>query len=346
MKILVYILLMFLLPYLIGALVSRYLNKGRDSLALNLSCGYAVIWATTEILVLACYLLSMPLSVLSVLCMALWLILAAASIWRNGKRLVKILQDSFQSFRKGGILSILLFLTVLAQTGFVSYFQHVDDDDAYYVATTETSISTDSIMEYDPYTGNAYNNPPARYLLSPFPIYQAVLAKLTGIAPVILAHTMFPIAMIPLGYFVYWLLASWLWPGEDIQEYQKRYTFLLFTALVLACSGYSVYSQGMFFLIRIWQGKAVLAGILLPMTLYWGLHMQEKELVWMDFVMMSFIMCASCMVSSMGIMLGAILFGMTAFAGFIQHPRIRLLVSLAGCCLPNVVLAAIYVLIR
>lgn len=346
MRVLFYLILMFLLPYLAGALVSRHLAKGKDSLALNMACGYAVIWGAAEVLILACYKVHASLTGLSALCLALWLAVAAVSIWINKRRLSTILQESLRNFLKGGILSLLVVLVVLVQTGFVSYFQHVDDDDAYYVATTETSVSTDSIMQYDPYTGNAYKKPPARYLLSPFPIYQAVLARLTGISPVVLAHTMIPLAMIPLGYMVYWLLSVWIWPGRDIQACKRRCTFLLFVSLVIACSGYSVFSQGMFFLIRIWQGKAVLAGIFLPLTLYWCLRMQGDELTWMDFMLMATIQCASCMISSMGIMLGAILAGMTALAGFVQSPRLRLLVELAGCCLPNMVLAAVYVLIR
>lgn len=346
MQVFIYMLLMFLFPWLTGALAGRYLNGDTDSPALNLACGYALIWGTAEVLALACYGLGAPLKVLAGLCAVLWLAAAACSVWLNRKRFGRMAGEILRRFRKGGMLAVLAVLAVLLQTAFVSSFQHVDDDDAYYAAAAETAVTTDSIMQYDPYTGNEYKHPPARYLLSPFPIYQAVLAELTGIAPVVLAHTMFPMAMIPLGYLVYWLLSGWLWPGEDERNYKKRCTFLILTAFVLYSSGYSIYTQGMFFFIRIWQGKAVLAGILLPLVLYWSLRMQRDGLTKMDWAVMASVMCASCLVSSMGIMLGAILSGTVALAGFVLRPRPRRLAALACCCLPNLALAFVYVLIR
>ena len=54
------------------------------------------------------------------------------------------------------------------------FYTHIDDDDAFYVATASTTLETDTVFQYNAYTGDEYESLPSRYVLSPFPIFEVV----------------------------------------------------------------------------------------------------------------------------------------------------------------------------
>ena len=164
-------------------------------------------------------------------------------------------------------------ILIAVQTVVCGTTMHMDQDDAFYIGTAVTSVNTDSIFQYDCYTGAEYAVLPSRYILSPFPIFLAVLAQISGMHPTIIAHTVFPLLLIPLSYYVYWLIGRQMFQ----QSRDQAAVFLLLVSVVQMFSYYSVYTAGAFLLLRIWQGKAVLANILLPAVFYLGLLILDKN---------------------------------------------------------------------
>lgn len=142
--------------------------------------------------------------------------------------------------------------------------------------------------------------------------------------------------------------------GRALFQYDMEKTgyFLLLLSGLHLFAAYSERTSGLFLLIRLWQGKAILAGILLPMLLYMAIRMfWQKEDCGVrqtvpDWVFISALMCACCMVSSMGIMLGAIMLGLLGLLAAWRHKSLRILVLAAVCCLPNLFCAGIYLVIR
>ena len=90
------------------------------------------------------------------------------------------------------------------QIGVCVYYAHMDADDAFYVATATTSVHTDSIFAYNPYSGAEYAVLPRRYVLSPFPVLLAVISQLSGgLHPAVTAHTIYPVVFLLAAYLVY-----------------------------------------------------------------------------------------------------------------------------------------------
>ena len=90
--------------------------------------------------------------------------------------------------------------------------------------------------------------------------------------------------------------------------------------LILGCaltwfSGFSVYASGNFQMIRIWQGRVLLAAALLPLSVWLCMKtvMQKKsELPWYFLLLTN---GACCLVSSMGIRLSPLVMGIFASDG-------------------------------
>lgn len=86
---------------------------------------------------------------------------------------------------------------------------HADADDCFYVGAATTDVYTDTIFEVNPYTGREYVALPRRYVLSPFPVFLAVVSQLSGgLHPSIMAHVFFPLIFLPIAYMVQYCLAG------------------------------------------------------------------------------------------------------------------------------------------
>ncbi len=243
---------------------------------------------------------------------------------------------------------LLLFAIVMIgfQTAALVFGIHTDDDDALYVATATTAIDMDSLYVINPYTGAEYAELPARYVLSPWPMFGAVWAFATTIRPVIVFHTVFPAVLIPMAYLAMYILGKVIWQDDEACR-MKTYAFLVALSFLHIFSAFSTWSMGMRLLIRVWQGKIVLASLILMILFALMLHEWDSEKVTRRMGLYLIItMIAGCFVSSMGVLLTGATLGCLIVARFILTKNIRYCLTLLPCFLPNVVLGGIYLLIK
>ena len=98
--------------------------------------------------------------------------------------------------------------------------------------------------------------------------------------------------------------------------------------------------------IRIWQGKACLASVFLPLLLYLGCCIileKQREYTWL-LLLMADISC--CLLSSMGIILACIMLVVLMVMGLVRFRSLEKAACTALCCLPSLILGAIYIVIR
>ena len=227
---------------------------------------------------------------------------------------------------------------VLFQTYMAVRYAHYDEDDAYYVAMATTAWSTDSLMRFNPYTGAEMAGFYSRYVLSPFSLFVAAEAKITGVHAAIVAHTFYPGCYIPASYMVYALIGKKLFP-------EKRTNQAKFVLLIAVMGIFSLWSRRnqMFFLIsKTWQGKAVLAGLLLPAMFFLMMKHWEGSFCRRDWMVCVLLTLSMTLVSSMGIMLGVIMAGIYAIIRIAIRRDFRGALKILLTALPNIILGAIY----
>ena len=215
-------------------------------------------------------------------------------------------------------------------------------DDAFFVATTVTTLEENSLFQVNPFTGKNYRELPSRYVLSPFPIFHALISQVVDLHPAIVIHTILPGIYLLFTYGIYWLIGQKLFSDS----LERTGWMMLFTSIYLTYTGYSTSTTGSMMLLRIWQGKALLAAAILPMIFYLFLEFLKKKEDFMQYIFMTCVLLACCLVSSMGIITGAILFGCCGIVVAAVRKNIALLGKMALCAIPNVILAIIYLLIR
>lgn len=340
LRVLFLIMLLLVCPLIIGSvLIGKRKNIAIGEIYFR---GFTLILAGFQLMALTAFFMDMPLHILSgCFLIFMLLLMVAALIWKH-KTLLCGVQCVLKKRKLFWPLWIAIVLIVV-QTFVCGVFMHMDQDDAFYVGTAVTSVSTDSIFNYDCYTGMEYTVLPSRYILSPFPIFLAVLAQISGIHATIIAHSIFPFFLIPISYYVYWMIGKRLFPRSK----EQAVVFLLLTTIVQMFSYYSVYTSGTFLLLRSWQGKAVLANILLPAIFSFGLTLwrgKKKKVV--DWIFLGTLTTASCLVSTMGFMLAPIMAGIIGVLCAIKKKTFSIIVSTVCCCVPNIIFSVIYLMIR
>lgn len=325
---------MLIVPILIGTLLINQLFKEIETdLLLAVVCGAICMLAVFYILVIPMQFLSIPLHILAICWCIVMIILCGFSLIFNWSRFKRILGDNYQKIKIRSWFTALIIALILSQAFILTWYQHIDNDDAVYVASATTAVNTDSIFQYNPYTGQSLVEYPDRYVLSPFPIFIATLSKLVLIHPTIVAHTILPAFLIPLSYIVIALLGKKLFPDQP----SGVYYFLLFMCVLNYFGNVSIYTNSTFLLLRIWQGKAVLANIIIPAILYFSFRAMLGERNYGEWIMVFACSLTACLVSSMGILLAPIMIACMGFVFAIQNRKIKTLLYSIACCLPCIV---------
>ena len=241
-------------------------------------------------------------------------------------------------FLWGVFFALLGFQLVKALT--LSFF---DGDDAYYVAQSVAAVEQDSLYRVIPYTGFA-TMLDMRHAMAVFPIWIAFLAKMSGVHPAILCHSVLPLILIPGMYGFYGLLFRELSPKKE-GEKPVLPGFLILTALTQIFGSVSIYTPAAFLIGRTWQGKAVLGSILLPALLWLLLRTgREKKVGKETAILLIALNMAAAMTTSMGIFLAALMIAGGGIFLAVWLRSFRLLFRLAACSAPCLVYAAVYIL--
>ena len=233
---------------------------------------------------------------------------------------------------------------------------HIDDDDTFYVGSATVAVQTDSLFKYSGTTGEEnLENQLSRYRLGPFPIYLAVISKVIDTHPAIVAHTILPIILVPLVYIIYGLIGKELFKEDE----KKVFYFLLIMNIINLWGNYSIRNNFSFFLLRIWQGKAVLANVILPAIILFFIKAEENNYKLKYCLLLFITILGGVLTTTMGIALPPIELMLLAIVyeiskvGFKKREENkqtlgRTIINIFKClicCLPSIVYGIAYLII-
>lgn len=301
LKMIISILVLLIIPELIGLLILRFTKEDKNNLIFAFVLGYLIEFAIAQILTVPMILFEVPFSILLITYTSILGVLSIISFIINIIRIKEILEYTLKTIKElPKLLTILVIIIIGIQLyGFIAY-THLDDDDSFYVGTATTTIETNSLFKYSGSTGLEEGEQFAlRYRLGPFPVYAAIVSKLINIHPTIVSHVVFPCIFVPIVYFIYLLLANELFKKDKKQVM----LFLLILNIIFIWGGYSGRTNFAFFFFRIWQGKAVLANIIIPMAWFLMIRAEKNGFKFIDFLLFLILNFAGTFTTTMGIAL-------------------------------------------
>lgn len=315
----------FTLPFFIGSLF-RF-----RSVSLTYLCGELLQWAAFQVVAVPAVYFRADFSTLFWIYTSLAAILAGAGICvlirsRPGKKRPR------KSPREWlGKLSpfLVIALAIIAYQMFVYIFgMHLDEDDARWIAEANDALVKNKMLLHNPATGEyigRFVGEMIKDVFSPWSMHLAWLSRMTGIRAVVIAHTVYPPILLGLCYAAYYEIGRQLFSGK--KKRHERGIFLLMVAMINLFMAGNGYTQAVFTLTRIWQGKAVVAAVIIPSILMIVLRMQRPTVsasakkkgepadvahafgTMKDWLLLTVAGTSSCLLSGMGIAIGLLMIG-------------------------------------
>ena len=342
LKFIMAILVLLVIPELIGLLIVNFIQKEKNNIILSFIIGYLTEFAICQLVAIPLMFLKASFLVLLYSFGTIVVLLSIASIIVNIKRFKEIILSSINIFKEIPkfeflVVVALIFLQVYALMGYM----HMDDDDAFYVGTATTAIETNTIFEYNALTGTQYKTLPLRYALGPFPLFIAIVSKCINVHTAIVAHIVIPAIFIPLVYMIYASIA------EKVFKRNKKATmlFLLMMCILNIWGNYSIRTTFSFLLFRIWQGKSVLANIIIPSVWLMYLLAEDNNFNKFSYLLILIILIAGVFSTTMGIGLSPIVLMVLAFLHSIQNKEIKNFVKCGICCIPCLIYGVLYLVL-
>lgn len=324
--------LILLTPFFVGFLYKK------ENPAEAYLYGQVLLWAVFQLLAVPIVFFRLPFNAL---CAAYAVLLVVLTAWGarslllsgNMRRKIKIETPYSQYLPFLLALCVILFQASLYVVG-----MHLDEDDSRFIVEANDAITKNTMYLHNPATGEyigRFVGEMKKDIFSPWAMYIAALSRLTMLKPAVFAHTVYAPVLLLLSYIIYVLIGRQLFNGRFEQG-----VFVLAVSVINMFFVGSAYSQAAFSLIRIWQGKAAIAAIMIPLFLLLLLELQEKDSV-ANWLWLATAACAACLFSGMGVALSAIM--VAVYGGYaVIRGRFRRFPLLLLAMLPPAVFGLLY----
>ena len=352
---------LFCAPMIIGVLFNFILPKEKRTIGVTFLLGFLIYLAVFEVVAIYCmttimysafaycvkYFLiaSWILIVLGIgrVCYAIF-IRKDRSIIVSGETIVmKITETKVYWFIFFGLLAFQLVMSVVMAS--------FDGDDAYYVVESLLAQQADVMNTILPYTGNS-TSLDIRHALAVITMWIGFIAKVSGVHATIVSHSVIPLLFIPLVYMVYVQIGKVLF--KDKKEMIP--VFLIIVSFLMMFGNVSHYTPATFFLMRTWQGKAMVGNLVFPMIFWIFLEMYEnvkasnKEIsvdkagtssvyLW---IMLALVNMLSGMCSAMGVIFGSGIIALLSLLLLIFSRNWKVILGAFFCMIPNLIYLALY----
>ncbi|MCM1082020.1 MAG: DUF6077 domain-containing protein [Clostridium sp.] len=307
-------------PFIIGG-VACYVLRLKSGITENYVIGTITVWAVCQLISVPVILLKGSFTIIASLLVGSIIITCFYGIAKKRYKVIKKASEAKSWYEVSAF--VIMFLAIGGMVLLNIFLQHTDADDSRFVVNAVDILRTNRLFLFDPATGentSIWMGELIKDVTSPWAVYIAFCAKLTGCHPTVMAHTMLPVALLLLTCSVYWLLSRELIGTDNVY----RCMFVCFAILVNAYGFYSLYSAETFMMTRIWQGKSVVACAGIPMFFLfsmWIYRTPEKKQL---YVLLFILSTAMSLLSGMGIIIGAMLSGCVGLAYGIAKKNIRI----------------------
>lgn len=346
------ILLLLIAPFGTGLLVNRYIEAEKRSVGMAYASGFLILLAAFQLIAVPIVFMDawgFP-TIVTIFNVVVTLltgfgIIQSLHLWRREGRVFY----RRMSFKKSFDIAQIQWIVILVLIGFQLFMAvthaSFDGDDAYYVVNSVITDETNTLYRILPYTGIS-TTLDMRHSMAVFPIWIAYIARMSGIHATIISHTVLPLVLIPITYLIYYEI------GKKLCKENKTQlpTFMILVCMLQIFGNVSIYSNATFLLMRTWQGKSMLANVVIPavfMVLLWLFEEEpEKRTAKSGLWFLLFVLnIVAAMMSTASVFLNTFLIGVMALVLYLQEKDWKILLKMALCCIPCVVYAAAYIIL-
>lgn len=317
LKVIQVLLLFIFISMLIGCLIMKALKEKQASFFKSILCGSIVMMALFEVLFIPMTILGQTLSRLTQIWAILVGLIALVSALVSKKLILELIKTAFLEIKKINVFDgIVLFFVVIQMVICYKYiFTHAND--AYYVGMASTTLTTDQLLSYSPYTGASITwSSYKAHLIASLPAYWAMLAKIFGVTGAFMCHSIVPVLYIPLAYVLYREIGMLLFK----QEHNHVSLFILMICIGNFFIGNHYDTSYEMLTTSVWQGGTFLYNIALPGIFYFEFKFLKKGQNVLDLVMAGMMFIIGVMsVPKSGIVLSSLTVILLGFSFLVER---------------------------
>ena len=349
-----WIILLFLVlpvPFFIGMIPVRYMNNSQKTPAMAYACGWFVSFFIFEIVAIPFILLEKSFTLMSIIYTIIIGTIFVYSVYIGIRHVIPYFVKKIKTVKELPLLVklgwIIVFALIAFQMIYSVLYEYYDGDDSYYIATSVLTKTFDTMYLRDAYTGYIYPLD-TRHAFSPTPVFQAWLSKLSGIGPAAVAHTVLAPAWLLFMYCIYIQIANRLLPANnDISKSKKNYrpVFMILICTWSMFGNVSLYTAETFAMTRTWQGKGLMAGMVIPALILCLLYLADDKVAKGTWIMFVCVIVSGAFATSVAFMLVPTIVGLASvFIGY-RSKSIKKTVYVCLCCVPCLILGCLYILL-
>ncbi|MCR5651522.1 MAG: hypothetical protein K6F86_10110 [Lachnospiraceae bacterium] len=327
-----------ILFFLFGSIPYSFGKKGSLSVTKAIFTGFFLYYILFALACIPVMMLYRPLSLLTVIwgiCACLIMIFSAYLLLFCRRDFLKNL---WSSFRKNAPLFIIMAAITAIEAFIIINNYQFTLDAAYYVANVTTSLKTDTLNIYDPYTGYWQDHFEMRYFFAVYPLNDAVLCNIFKIHPLIWCKTTMTGVSILMTNMVLYMTGKKLFK-EDL----KKTTLFIVFAGVMNFFFTTIFTPSVFLTTRSYEGKCLLANVVIPGMFYIYINILEEARqreYWLLLLLISF---GAPVLSSSSNMLVPAMIAVTILPLSIIKKDLSIALKSLACMMPGILLVLMYV---
>lgn len=338
-------------PFFLGMIPVKYMSGLQRTPAMTYVCGWFVSFFLFELTAVPFILLEKSFTSLVITYTSLIGVVLLCSVWASRHvwaDFARNIRESFSQPLPVKLGWLLAYFLIGVQLYMALFYEYYDGDDAYYIATSVLADKFDTMYLRDAYTGYLYPLD-ARHALSPTPVYQAWLSRLSGIHPAVISHSVLSVVWLVFLYCIYGQIGNRLLPITKKTGRAKsnfRPVFLIFTAVWFAFGNISLYTSETFAMTRTWQGKGMMAGMVLPALVLCMIYLAQDKVSPGAWMLYECVLVSAVFSTSVSFMLVPTVVGVASVLIGIKKKSVRAAVNIFACCVPCLLLAVCYLVVK
>ena len=336
----------FVLYFTFGVLLSG--REKRLSFSGAVLSGFFFYYLLFDLFCLPIMLNYRPLSLLTSIWIPFVCVIMVVAVVVRRKGILSMLRSLRETGERHPYFFFFLFLITGIQVALVVAAYQFTFDAAYYVANVTTSITTDMMNIYDPFTGDWQDHFEMRYLFATYPMNDAVLCQFTGIHPLVWTKTVMTGTAVILCNVVYYKIGRLLFEGQGAlgASGETRGKVLLFLLIVGLINFFftSIYTASAFLTTRSYEGKSLLGNVVVPAIFYLYLKMLKRGESVRDWLALGLICLSSTALSNSANMLVPATVGIFFLSLSLVRRKPLIFMRAILCTVPCLCLMVAYVL--
>lgn len=324
--------------YLFGALILRRKNEEANE-GLCLIVGFFAYYALFMIVCFPFMIKYRPLTWFMTAWIPVISIILILSLILNGKRIALMTKRASDFIRENKIVTAVIVLVILLQVILVTCTYNFTLDAAYYVANVTTTLDTNMMNVYDPFTGAWQDHYEVRYLFATYSINDAFMCKLLHIPALIQTKLTMSGVVIIIVNILYMMIAGCLFKDNS-----KGIAVMITMMFLVNLMFYTIFTSSLFLFTRTYEGKTVIGNLSILAIFYIFMKMINDEQIPLPWLSMFIISVGSMTISSSGNMLIPATLSVLFVPYMFVKKTIKPLFKYIACVLPGVIMVFVYVL--